>query len=498
MNDTTGTGTETESRGQGRVSTGVPGADDVLDGGLIDQSATLLRGEPGAGKTIFALHFLTDTDAEDTGLFINLGEPTAYLRSTAEAFGRSLAEVSFLSLSPTSEQFHDDETYTLFESAEVERPSLVDEIRDEVAEIDPDRVVVDPVTEFRYLTTDTHQFRTQVLSLLDFLKSTGATTMLTSQAASSMPDDDLQFLVDTVINLGDAADRKTMRVTKSRGSGSRRGSHTLVVDEDGMVVWPRLVPERHEVAFTPRKLSSGVEPLDALLHGGLTTGTVTFLSGPTGVGKTTTGLQFLHEAASRGQQAVLYSFEENTGTLRDRAEAIGTPIDGLIESGQLEIAAVEPEQWTVGEFTGQLRGAVADGAEVVMIDGVSGFTHSLRGLAADPADHLVKIGRYLRNTGVTGLVTNEVHAITGEVRATEQNVSHLADNILVLRHIEYNGQLRKVIGVLKMRASDFETRLRELAITDEGLVIGEPLTGLRGILTGTPEWVDGASPATDE
>ena len=292
-----------------RVSTGIAGADEVLNGGLIPGSATLVRGVPGAGKTIFALHFLAAAEAPDdeTGLFINLGEPAGYLQSSAAGFGLDLESVEFLSLSPTSEQFQDEATYTLFESDEVETPSLVAEIRERIEAVDPDRVVVDPVTEFRYLTPDQHQFRVQVLSLLDFLHETGATTVLTSQAAESMPDEDLQFLVDAVIDLAETDDHRTMEVTKFRGSGSRRGRHTVVITGDGMTVWPRLIPERHSVEFTPEKLSSGASGLDELLHGGLTTGTMTFLSGPTGTGKTTTGLQFVREAARSGRQSQYFT-----------------------------------------------------------------------------------------------------------------------------------------------------------------------------------------------
>ena len=473
-----------------RVSTGIAGADEVLNGGLIPDSATLVRGVPGAGKTIFALHFLAAPEIPDdqTGLFINLGEPPGYLQSSAAGFGLDLESVEFLSLSPTGEQFQDEATYTLFESDEVETASLVAEIRERIEAADPDRVVVDPVTEFRYLTPDQHQFRVQVLSLLDFLHETEATTVLTSQAAESMPDEDLQFLVDAVIDLAETDDHRTMEVTKFRGSGSRRGRHTVVISGDGMTVWPRLIPERHSIEFTPEKLASGASGLDELLHGGLTTGTMTFFSGPTGAGKTTTGLQFVREAARSGRQSVVYSFEESPTTLQARSAAIGSPIDELIEAGRLELISVEPEEWTVDEFTGRLRTAVeTDGASVVMIDGVSGFTRSLRGLGKNPTDHLVKIGRYLRNTGVTGIVTNEVHSITGEFRATEREMSHLADNIIVLRHVEDGGQLRKVIGVLKMRASDYDSRIHEFEITENGVVVGDPLTGRREILTGTPQ-----------
>ena len=484
----------TDSGRRDRISTGVPGLDDVLGGGYLPETATLVRGPPGSGKSIFSLQFLAaGIDADDTGLYVNLGEPENYIRDTARDFGFDIDALNFLDLSASGDQFQGGETYTLFESGEVETPSLVENIRTEIQELDPDCVVVDPVTEFRYLTPDDHQFRSQILGLVNFLKSEGTTVVLTSQAAASMPDDDLQFLVDAVVNLGEGADHRTLQVSKFRGSSVRSGHHTLQITDDGMRVWPRLDPNRHGREHTSAKLSSGVPELDSLLSGGLTTGTITFLSGPTGVGKTTTGLQFVKEAAGRGQRSVLYSFEEDRQTLFSRAEAVNIPITEMIDRGTLNVEVIGPEERTIDEFTHQIRSEVEDNdAEIVMIDGTSGFEQSLRGAGTDPMQHLVKIGRYLRNMGVTGLVTNEVHRITGEFRATDQGMSYLADSIVVLRHVEYKGSLRKVIGVLKMRTSDYENQLRQLEITEHGLRVGESLPELRGILTGTPNWKDDA------
>ncbi|WP_128478734.1 ATPase domain-containing protein [Halorussus pelagicus] len=483
---------ENDSDGRERILTGVPGVDDILGGGYLPESATLVRGPPGSGKSIFSLHFLAaGIDADETGLYINLGEPEDYIRDTARHFGVDIDALHFLNLSASGDQFQSEETYTLFESSEVETPSLVENIRTEIQEIEPDRVVVDPVTEFRYLAPDEHQFRSQILGLVEFLKSEGATVLLTSQAAESMPDDDLQFLVDAVINMEEDPGRRTLHVSKFRGSSIRSGQHALQITDEGMQVWSRLDPNRHEREHTPTKLSSGVPELDSLLSGGISTGTITFLSGPTGVGKTTTGLQFMKEAAGRGQHSVLYSFEEDRNTLFERAEAVNIPVTDMIDRGTLTVEVIGPEELTIDEFTHHIRSEVEDNdAEIVMIDGTNGFGQSLRGVGTDPMQHLVKIGRYLRNMGVTGLVTNEVHQITGEFRATDQGMSYLADSIVVLRHVEYKGSLRKVIGVLKMRTSDYENQLRELEITEHGLRVGESLPELRGILTGTPTWDD--------
>ncbi|WP_299269291.1 ATPase domain-containing protein [Halorientalis sp.] len=477
-----------------RISSGVPGVDTILGGGYLPETATLVRGPPGSGKSIFSLHFLASgLDADETGLYINLGEPEEYVRDTARHFGFDIEALHFLNLSASGDKFQDEETYTLFESGEVETPSLVENIRAEIQEIDPKRVVVDPVTEFRYLAPDQHQFRSQILGLVNFLKAEDATVVLTSQAAESMPDDDLQFLVDAVINVDKDSGLRTIHASKFRGSSVRSGRHTLQITDDGMRAWARLDPNRHERKHTSTKLSSGVPELDSLLSGGLTTGTISFLSGPTGVGKTTTGLQFMKEAAGRGQRSVLYSFEEHRQTLFERAEAVNIPITDMIDRGTLHVEVIGPGELTVDEFTHHIRTEVEDNdAEIVMIDGTSGFEQSISGVGADSMQHLVKIGRYLRNMGVTGLVTNEVHQITGEFRATDQGMSYLADTIVVLRHVEYKGSLRKMIGVLKMRTSDYENQLRELEITEHGLRVGDSLPELRGILTGTPTWDDDA------
>jgi len=472
-----------------RCSTGVPNADRVLDGGLLAESATLLRGAPGAGKTIFGLHFLT-ADPADTGLYINLGEPPAYLHETADRFDRPTDTVDVLDLSPSGDAFHGDSAYDLFHADEVERSPITESIRDRVDRVEPDRVLVDPITELRHLAPDERQFRTQVLGLIDFLKARGVTVVLTSQAASSVPDDDLQFLVDAVIALDVDEHRRTLSVPKFRGSAARRGPHTVTIDDAGMRLWPQLDPERHHRDRSLDELASGVAGLDGLLDGGITMGALTFLSGPTGVGKTTTALQFMTQAARRGEESVLYSFEESPQTMVARAESIGIPLSQLREAGTVAIESIGPNEMTVDEFTARLQQRVEEGATVVSIDGVAGFERAFAGDAGDPIDALVAVARYLRNIGVTGLFTNEVHQITGDFYATEQRVSHLADDIVVFRHVEYRGELQKVVGVLKRRTSAVDTGLRLFEVTDEGIVVGEPLSELRGILTGTPDWHD--------
>jgi len=172
-----------------------------------------------------------------------------------------------------------------------------------------------------------------------------------------------------------------------------------------------------------------------------------------------------------------------------RAEAVGIPLRESVAASNVVIHEIGADELTLDQFTRQIRSQVEDhDAKIVMIDGVTGYERAFDQVDSEADHELVKIGQYLRNMNVTGIITNEVHEITGDFKATEHNISHLADDILFLRHVEYKGELRKVIGVLKKRTSDFESTLRLLEITEDGLDLGEPLSELRGVLTGTPDW----------
>jgi circadian clock protein KaiC len=120
-----------------------------------------------------------------------------------------------------------------------------------------------------------------------------------------------------------------------------------------------------------------------------------------------------------------------------------------------------------------------------MIDSTAGYRLSMQG--KDLVPHLHALCKYLKNMGVTVILIYETAQITGEFRVTDADISYLADNIVFLRYVEMNGELRRVVGVLKKRTSDFEKLLRELTITGDGLQVGEPLAGFRGILSGIPQ-----------
>jgi circadian clock protein KaiC len=463
-----------------RLSTGVAGLDEVLRGGLIPSRTYLVRGAPGTGKTILGLHFLS---AGENTLFISLSETEKMVRAAADSLNIDLKGVTFLDLTPNAGFFAESETYDIFSPAEVERGPTTEAIVKRIRDLQPRRVFIDAINQLRYLTTDDQEFRRHIFSLLRFLREQGTTVLFTSESGEQFKDEDLQFVSDGVIQLEREEHRRAISVLKLRGTGFQEGSHALKINDHGLHIYPRLIPDIHTREFMPEIISSGIDDLDALLHGGLERGTVTLITGPIGVGKTTVGLHFLEEAARRGERSVIYLFEESIDTVVHRCESIGIPVERMVEGEHLSLVPVEPLQMAAEEFASRVREEVEiHKVRIVMLDSVAGYRLAVHG--EELVIHLHALTRYLRNMGVTVVLINETDAIAGPLRATDYGFSYLADNVIFMRYLEIRGRLHKALGVLKKRASDFEKSLRELKITSQGLRLGPPLQGVGGVLSG--------------
>ncbi len=447
----------------------------------------MVRGGPGSGKTILGMHFLNwALQRGESCLLITFGESEGELTRNAERIGFRTEGIHFLDLSPDSSNFARGQEYDIFPPSEVEKEPITRRIREEVGARKPSRVFVDGLTQLRHITANPFQFRKETQAFLRFLCEIGSTVLFSSESNEG-PDDDLQFIADAVIELEFKETRRQASVVKFRGSDFRAGKHTLRLGDHGMTIFPRLLPDEFAVEFQPEQIPFGLPELDQLTHGGLERGTITIITGPSGVGKSTLGMQFVGAAASRGERSVVYLFEEWKESLIRRSEAIRVPVRKLIADGSLSIVHVEPLRFTADEFALMVRQEVEErGAKIVMIDSVAGYRLSLHD--EELVAHLHALAKYLQNMGVAVLLINEVEDIIGGFRVTDLGVSYMSDNIIFLRYLERLGEMTKALGVLKKRLGDFEKTLRELTITAEGIRVGPKLSALRGILAGTPDW----------
>ncbi|MFC7078702.1 ATPase domain-containing protein [Haloarcula halophila] len=474
-----------------RVPSGTPGLDAVLHGGFLRGQTTIVNGGPGTGKTVLALQFLA---AGESGLYVGFEERADDLRRNAATLGIDLSSSTILDLSESESRFFTEQGYSLLSPEEAEGTELIGKIGDAIDRESPDRLVIDPLTELRALLPDEYQFRRHISSLVNALKERSITTVCTAQATSENEERDIQFLGDASIEIRRTTDHRSLEVTKFRGSDYAGGRHTYRIRSGtGGHVYPKLVPGDHQDERSREQVGSGIESLDSLLGGGIQRGSVTVISGPSGVGKSTLATVFLRAAAQRGDRPQGFLFEELAADFQYRARQLGLDLDELIERDQLLLTEIESLTQSPDEFAAMVRDSVEeDGVGMVVIDGISGYRLALRG--GDSQTQLTRelhaLCRYLKRMGVTTLLLDEASTVTGDLTATKDQISYLADNIVFLRYVEIDGEIQKVIGVLKKRYGDFERTIRNVEIGADGLTVGPSVAGYQGVLTGVPRRAD--------
>ena len=476
------------------MPTGVPGFDEIVHGGLVARRSYLIVGAPGAGKTVFSLQFLLEgIRREERCLFISLAEPMKEIERNAGTFGWDLSAIDKTDLSPHNDpDVKRGEEYQVFSPSEVEQESAWKQIYSALADKRPDRVVIDSLTQLRYLSTDEFQFRKHMLALVAHLGET-CTALLTFEPSEMERELAPALAVDGIIRLRREVSEKiriglrSIQVEKLRGSGFMSGDHSMRLTGEGIRIFPHRIETTGGANAGERLIGTGIAPLDELLGGGIESGTTTLISGPTGVGKSVLGVQLLARKAEAGKRAIMFTFEEPANFIVKRCHDIGAPIEKLIKSGHLKIIRVNPMELLPDEFLEMIRRHVEDEkCSMVMIDSLRGYSLAMAEFGTVMA-HIHNLVMYLARNGVTTLLISEVENIAGgPLMATDIGVSHYADNVVLLRYAEHAGQVIKVINCLKKRLGSFQPELREFRVTSKGITVGEKLSHLRGVLTGTP------------
>jgi circadian clock protein KaiC len=222
-----------------RVSTGIPGLDEILHGGFIAGRSYLVNGEFGTGKTTLGLHFLAGGVADgDRPLFICVNQAEEHVRSDASTLGIPTDDLSFLDLTPDGALFSETQTYDIFSPFEVERESVARDIANRIEEARPRRIFVDGLGEFHRLASDPFQFRRLVQSFFRFVSGRHATLLLSSVEGTMEQNAELCSAADGVIVLGDTGRSRYLLVRKFRGSDYEAGRHPIRLTAAGFQVFP--------------------------------------------------------------------------------------------------------------------------------------------------------------------------------------------------------------------------------------------------------------------
>ena len=488
--------TRGQDQGQGRVKirqlpTGVPGLDEILGGGLPEYSFNIIAGAPGCGKTTLAHQFIfANASPEHPVLYFTvLGEPALKMLRYQQQytfFDQSKLDgaIRFVNLSQLI--------------LEKDLAAVLDQIINEVEASNAKIVVVD---SFRTVVRKTLSTATEtelqgfIQRLALHLTSWQATTFLIGEYVEGELRDNPVFTVaDGLLWLYQSVERNSivrkLQIVKLRGQGSVPGLHTFRITEDGLQTFPRtfgLAGQSGQVKGR-RRLSTGISKLDALLGGGVPEGDSLLVAGPSGSGKSILATQFIAEGLRHGEPAIVAVFEEIPAEYAQRAAVFGLDFDTPQKDDLLKIIYLRPLDLSVDETVHEIVNSVKRlGCKRLVIDSLVGFEMALApGFRTDFRESLYRMIAALTRLGVTILSTVEIEEDFTSMDLSNFTVSFLADDIVRLRYISIDGQLRRMLLVVKMRRSAHSIDLVEYEVTSKGVVIGERLRGFRALTSGIP------------
>lgn len=479
-----------------RASTGIPGLDRILCGGLAAGRLYLVDGNPGVGKTTLALQFLLEgVRRGERCLYVSLSETRDELEAVADSHGWSLEGITIIELSQVEQTLTAKSQNTLFQPAEVELGNLSRLITGEFDRVEPTRMVLDSLSEMRLMAQSALRYRREILRLKQHFAARGCTVVLLDDRSHSAQEGQVQSIVHGMLGLQTVPlkfgiNRRFLSVPKMRGSSFREGNHDYVIKAGGLTVYPRLVATEGPASFAHDAFSSGNRELDQLAGGGLDAGTGTLLMGPAGSGKSTVASMYAAVAAGQGRRVLYFAFDEVVGILSRRASQIGLDFDEHLRSGNLRIEQVDPAEIAPGELAHRIVRAVdEEGVRMVVLDSLNGYVNAM------PQEdflhlHLHELLSYLNQRGVVTIMVLAQHGLVGPM-GVPVDVSYLADMVLLMRFFEARGAMKKAVSVIKKRTGTHEDTIRELIMSAGGIRIGKPLVDFEGVMTGVPRVLGG-------
>jgi circadian clock protein KaiC len=482
-----------------QLPTGVRGLDEIVGGGLPEFSFNIIAGAPGCGKTTLAhqIVFANATPQKPALYFTVLGE-------SALKMLRYQQQYSFFDAAKLNRAIHFIDLSEIVQEKDL--GDVLEAIQKEVAAFNPSVVVVD---SFRTVARKIPNRETKmdlpdfVQCLAQLLATWQATTFLVGEFSEmEMRDNPVFTVADGLFLLTQNVEQNSvvrkLQIMKLRGQASVPGLHTVRIDSDGLQAFSRTLgfigkapPPRRR-----RRLSIGIPELDKMLGGGILEGDSVLVAGPSGTGKSALATQFLAAGLREGEGGIAAIFEERPAGYVGRAAAFGLDLTTPQATGQLEMLYLRPLDLSVDETMQEILDAVQRlQARRLVIDSLAGFEMALApGFRADFRESLYRMIAALTGAGVTVLTTVEIEDTFTALELSHYTISFLTDDIIRLRYVEIDGQLRKIIMVVKMRGGNHSKDIREYVISGQGLaVIGPRQTEYTRLTSGIPARI-GRSP----
>ncbi|HEY8802618.1 MAG TPA: ATPase domain-containing protein [Candidatus Dormibacteraeota bacterium] len=457
-----------------RLPSGNERLDQILNGGLLKNAINLIVGVPGSGKTILSQQFaFHNATAKQPALYLStLSEPLDKILR----FGETLKAFDHKAIQE-GRVIYEDIGHLLGDSG---LDSILTAVEAYLKELSPGVIVIDSFRAFAAVSHDTTEFRRFLYSLTRLLSASATTAVWNAPYTREQALEAAEFAVaDSILALDirqvGAREIRVLQVLKLRGSSYLSGEHAYRITNAGLDVFPRLADHKDLTGYTlaSERSSTGIEALDKVLgEGGYWSGSATMVAGPSGIGKTLMGLHFLFRGAESGEPGILATFQENETQLNRIAKSFGWSFEG----SDVHLLSRSVVDILIDEWVYQLLDLIEKaGARRIVIDSLP----DVMSAAADPnrfREWMFSLTQRLERLGVSMMMIVEVPELFQLRRISEQGLSHLADNVVLLQYVQEGPELVRALTVLKTRAMHHHPVVHRYEITEKGFVLGDVLT----------------------
>jgi circadian clock protein KaiC len=460
-----------------RLPSGNQRLDEILEGGLLKNAINLIVGVPGSGKTILSQQFAyRNASSENPALYLStLSEPMDHILRFGEAFtffdpaAISSGRVIYEDIGPVLGERGLDE--------------VVDALDDFLKKLRPGIVVIDSFRAFHAFAKDEGEFRRFLYGVTRRLAASATTSLWNAPYTRSQAVEAAEFAVaDAIVALDikqvGEREMRTLQVLKLRGSNFRSGQHAYRITEDGFKVFPRMADVLNESAYElhAERSATGIAALDELLgEAGYWSGSTTLVAGPSGTGKTLMGLHFLYRGSEMGEPGIMATFQENKSQLERIVKSFGWSMD----DPNVHILSRSVVDMNIDEWIYELLDQVEKtGARRIVIDSLP----DVQAAAADPVrfrEWMFSLAQRCTRAGISLLMIVEVPDLFQLKRISEEGISHLADNVVLLQYVQEGPELARALTILKTRAMRHRPMVHRYEITDKGFELGDVISVTR-------------------
>jgi circadian clock protein KaiC len=459
-----------------KCPTGIIGLDEITGGGLPRGRPSLVTGGAGCGKTVLGMEFLIKgaTEYNEPGVFLAFEETDQDLAKNFSSLGYDLN--GLIARNKIAVDYVYIERSEIEETGEYDLEGLFVRLGYAIDSVGAKRVVLDTIEALFSGLSSVGILRAEMRRLFSWLKAKGVTAVVTAERGdSTLTRYGLEeYVADCVIILdhrvSDQISTRRLRVMKYRGSPHGTNEYPFLIDEKGISVLP-ITSLGLDYEVSSERVSTGVPELDTMLGGkGYFKGSTILVSGTAGTGKTSIAAQFADATCRKGERCLFFAFEESTSQIIRNMRSIGNDLGLWLKKGNLRFHAARPSSQGLETHLVDMHKLVNTyKPSVVIIDPITNLIAA--GIQLDVKTMLTRLIDFLKMLTVTTMFTSLTRADGDNLEFTDVGISSLVDTWVLMGNVFKNGNRNRVLSVLKSRGMEHSNQIRELVMTNKGLVL---------------------------